>query len=112
MSTMSITEANTAVKEIVVPVLFEHGLNSMEVNQIDTYKWVVPVEVEGVQRYATIALSANKADYSEEDLMAAIQKYNEKVERKLAKEARAKEGKAKAKAKKAEAETAEAPFDL
>ena len=79
MSTMSVTEANVAVKEAVVPAMFENGLNSVEFVQIDSYKWVIPVELEGEQRFATVTLTANKADYDESNLNEDAEKYAEKV---------------------------------
>ena len=79
MSTMSVAEANVAVKETVMSALFEDGLNSTEFVQIDSYKWVIPVEIEGEQRFATVTLTANKADYDESNLADDAAKYAEKV---------------------------------
>lgn len=76
---MSVTEANVAVKESVLSALFEDGLNSTEFVQIDSYKWVVPVEIDGEQRFATVTLTANKADYDESNLAEDAEKYAEKV---------------------------------
>ena len=76
---MSVTEANVAVKESVLSALFEDGLNAVETVQIDSYKWVIPVEVDGEQRFATVTLTANKADYDESNLAYDAQKYVEKV---------------------------------
>ena len=79
MSTMSVTEMNVAVKESVLSALFEDGLNAVETVQVDSYKWVIPVEVDGEQRFATVTLTANKADYDESNLAEDAEKYAEKV---------------------------------
>ena len=76
---MSVNEANVAVKESVLSALFEDGLNSTEFVQIDSYKWVVPVEIDGEQRFATVTLTANKADYDESNLAEDAERYAEKV---------------------------------
>ena len=76
---MSVNEANVAVKESVLSALFEDGLNSTECVQIDSYKWVVPVEVDGEQRFATVTLTANKADYDESNHSEDAEKYAQKV---------------------------------
>ena len=79
MSEMSVTEMNVAVKESVLSALFEDGLNAVETVQVDSYKWVIPVEVDGEQRFATVTLTANKADYDESNLADDAEKYAEKV---------------------------------
>lgn len=76
---MSVNEANVAVKESVLSALFEDGLNAVETVQVDSYKWVIPVEVDGEQRFATVTLTANKADYDESNLADDAAKYAEKV---------------------------------
>lgn len=76
---MSVNEANVAVKESVLSALFEDGLNAVETVQVDSYKWVIPVEVDGEQRFATVTLTANKADYDESNLADDAEKYAEKV---------------------------------
>ena len=96
MSTLTVTEANVAVKESVLSALFEDGLNAVETVQVDSYKWVIPVEVDGEQRFATVTLTANKADYDESNLNEDAEKYAEKV----AKAKEREESRAKAKAEK------------
>ena len=100
MSTMSVTEMNVAVKESVLSALFEDGLNAVETVQVDSYKWVIPVEVDGEQRFATVTLTANKADYDESNLAEDAEKYAEKV-------AKAKERKTERAAKRAAKKSAE-----
>lgn len=100
MSTMSVTEMNVAVKESVLSALFEDGLNAVETVQVDSYKWVIPVEVDGEQRFATVTLTANKADYDESNLAEDAEKYAEKV-------AKAKEREAERAAKRAAKKSAE-----
>lgn len=100
MSTMSVTEMNVAVKESVLSALFEDGLNATEFVQVDSYKWVIPVEVDGEQRFATVSLTANKADYDESNLAEDAEKYAEKV-------AKAKEREAERAAKRAAKKSAE-----
>ena len=100
MSTMSVTEMNVAVKESVLSALFEDGLNAVETVQIDSYKWVIPVEVDGEQRFATVTLTANKADYDESNLAEDAEKYAEKV-------AKAKERETERAAKRAAKKSAE-----
>lgn len=100
MSTMSVTEMNVAVKESVLSALFEDGLNAVETVQVDSYKWVIPVEVDGEQRFATVTLTANKADYDESNLAEDAEKYAEKV-------AKAKEREADRAAKRAAKKSAE-----
>ena len=95
---MSVNEANVAVKESVLSALFEDGLNAVETVQVDSYKWVIPVEVDGEQRFATVTLTANKADYDESNLNEDAEKYAEKVAK--AKEREESRAKAKAKAEK------------
>ena len=97
MSKLSVNEANVAVKESVLSALFEDGLNAVETVQIDSYKWVIPVEVDGEQRFATVTLTANKADYDESNLAEDAEKYAEKV-------AKAQEREADRAAKRAEKE--------
>lgn len=106
MSKLSITQANVAVKEMLMYALFKDGLNSTEYVQVDAYKWVIPVEVDGEQRYATVTLTANKADYDESNLAKDAEKYAEKVAKarerdadRVAKRAEKKRKKAKASAK-------------
>ena len=94
---MSVNEANAAVKESVLSALFEDGLNAVETVQIESYKWVIPVEVDGEQRFATVTLTANKADYDESNLADDAAKYAEKV-------AKAQEREADRAAKRAEKE--------
>ena len=100
MSTMSVTEMNVAVKESVLSALFEDGLNAVETVQVDSYKWVIPVEVDGEQRFATVTLTANKADYDESNLAEDAEKYAEKV-------AKAKERETERAAKRAAKKSAE-----
>lgn len=97
MSTLTVTEANTAVKESVLSALFEDGLNAVETVQVGPYKWVIPVEVDGEQRFATVTLTANKADYDESNLTEDAEKYANKV---VEQRAKAVERAAKAAAKK------------
>jgi hypothetical protein len=79
MSDLSVTEMNVVVKESVLSALFEDGLNAVETVQTDSYKWVIPVEVDGEQRYAEVTLTAKKADYDESNLTEEAEKYAEKV---------------------------------
>jgi len=79
MPSMSVMEMNKMVKESVLSALFEDGLNAVETVQVDSYKWVIPVEVDGEQRFTTVTLTANKADYDESNLADDAEKYAEKV---------------------------------
>lgn len=80
-SKLSVTEANVAVKEMVKVVLFENGLNAVETVQTDSYKWVIPLELEGEQRFVEVSLTAKKADYDESDLNFDAEKFAEKIEK-------------------------------
>lgn len=84
---MSVMEMNKMVKESVLSALFEDGLNAVETVQVDSYKWIIPVEVDGEQRFATVTLTANKADYDESNLAQDAEKYAEKVEKAQKREA-------------------------
>lgn len=78
-TTLSSTEFQKAVKESVLPVVFEMGISNVECVQIDSYKWILKTLVEGVPAYAELSLTAKKADFGEEELAALESKYAEKV---------------------------------
>ena len=98
-STMSVTQLQKAIKESVLPVLMDTGLSSVELIQSDSYKWILVTEVEGEQRFAEVALTAKKADFTYEDACIAGAKYAEKAEKAVEREA----SRAKARAEKAAA---------
>ena len=87
MSTMSVTELQREIKESVLPCFMNIGMSNMELIQIDNYKWIAVTEVEGEQRFAEFSITAKKADYTYEDAVAANQKYQEKAEAALQREA-------------------------
>ena len=77
-STMSVTELQKHIKDCVVPCLMDAGLMNMETVQVDNYKWVVALEVEGERRFAELSLSAKKADFTDDDLDRAVKAFAEK----------------------------------
>ena len=81
MSTMSVTELQKAIKDSVVTPMMEVGLSNIELIQVDNYKWIAVTEIEGEQRFAEIALTAKKADFTYEDAQAANVKFIEKYEK-------------------------------
>lgn len=87
MSTMSVTELQKAIKESVVAPMMQVGLDNMELIQIDSYKWIVVTEVEGEQRFAEVALTAKKADFTYEDACLAASKFADKREAAIQREA-------------------------
>ena len=87
MSTMSVTELQKVIKESVVAPMMQVGLDNMELIQIDSYKWIVVTEVEGEQRFAEVALTAKKADFTYEDACLAASKFADKREAAIQREA-------------------------
>lgn len=87
MSTMSTTELQREIKNCVVEPLMNGGIGDMRLIQIDNYKWLVVVEVEGEERFAEIGITAKKADFSYDDAIAANNKYTEKAHVALQREA-------------------------
>ena len=80
MSTMSTTVMQKAIKDAVVPCFLHEGMDNMEMYQVDNYRWVVMVEVEGEQHYAEFALTAKKLDYDESNLHEELEKFDAKQE--------------------------------
>lgn len=87
MSTMSVTELQKAIKDSVVTPMMEVGLSNIELIQVDNYKWIAVTEIEGEQRFAEVALTAKKADFTYEDAQAANVKFIEKYEKAMQREA-------------------------
>lgn len=89
MSSMSVTELQRAVKDSIVPNIMFNGVSNVheDVIQIDSYKWLVPVEVDGMQCFGEISLSAKKSDFTYEDAMNAKAKFVEKYEKACQREA-------------------------
>ena len=89
MSSMSATELQKAIKNSIVMDIMSNGISNTheEVIQIDSYKWLVPVEIEGEQYFSEIALTAKKADFTYEDAMNAKAKFIEKYEKACQREA-------------------------
>ena len=80
-TTLTSTGFQKAVKDSVVPVVFEMGISNIECVQIDSYKWILKTLVQGVPAYAELSLTAKKPDFGEEELTALESKYAEKVEK-------------------------------
>ena len=89
MSTMSTTELQKAIKDYVVQPMMYRGIQEVfpETIQIDNYKWLVPVELNGEQFFAEVSLTAKKADFTYEDADAAKAKFIEKYEKAMKREA-------------------------
>jgi hypothetical protein len=87
MSAMSITELQKAIKDSVVAPMMEVGLSNIELIQIDNYKWIAVTEIDGVQRFAEVSLTAKKADFTYEDAQLASEKFAEKYEKAIQREA-------------------------
>ena len=79
MSTMSVTELQREIKNSVITPLMETGIGDMRLIQIDNYKWLIVTEIEGEERFAEVALTAKKADFTYDDAVAANNKFCEKV---------------------------------
>ena len=80
-TTLTSTGFQKAVKDSVVPVVFEMGISNIECVQIDSYKWILKTLVQGVPAYAELSLTAKKPDFGEEELTALETKFAEKVEK-------------------------------
>ena len=80
-TTLSSTSFQKAVKDSIVPVVFDIGISNFECVQIDSYKWILRTLVQGVPAYAELSLTAKKPDFGEEELTALETKYAEKVEK-------------------------------
>lgn len=80
-TTLTSTGFQKAVKDSVVPVVFEMGISNIECVQIDSYKWILKTLVQGVPAYAELSLTAKKPDFGEEELTALESKFAEKVEK-------------------------------
>lgn len=80
-TTLTSTGFQKAVKDSVVPVVFEMGISNIECVQIDSYKWILKTLVQGVPAYAELSLTAKKPDFGEEELAALESKFAEKVEK-------------------------------
>lgn len=87
MSTMSTTELQRAIKNSVVEPLMNGGIGDMRLIQIDNFKWLIVTEIEGEERFAEIALTAKKADFTYDDAVAANNKYEEKANAAVQREA-------------------------
>ena len=87
MSTMSTTELQRAIKNSVVEPLMNGGIGDMRLIQIDNFKWLIVTEIEGEERFAEIALTAKKADFTYDDAVAANNKYEEKANAAIQREA-------------------------
>ena len=80
-TTLTSTGFQKAVKDSVVPVVFEMGISNIECAQIDSYKWILKTLVQGVPAYAELSLTAKKPDFGEEELTVLETKFSEKVEK-------------------------------
>lgn len=80
-TTLTSTGFQKAVKDNVVPVVFEMGISNIECVQIDSYKWILKTLVQGVPAYAELSLTAKKPDFGEEELTVLETKFAEKVEK-------------------------------
>lgn len=78
MSTMSTVELQREIKNSVVTPLMQSGIGEMNLIQIDNFKWLVAVDIEGQQYFAEVGLTAKKADFSYDDAVAANRKFEEK----------------------------------
>ena len=88
MSEMSSTEMQKAIKEAVVPFLFDEGISKCETYQIDNYKWLVLVDnVDDEPHFAEISITAKKSDFDYDAANAAIAAYNEKHRKAVEREA-------------------------
>ena len=80
-TTLTSTGFQKAVKDSVVPVVFEMGISNIECVQIVSYKCILKTLVQGVPAYAELSLTAKKPDFGEEELTALETKFAEKVEK-------------------------------
>ena len=80
MSTMSTTELQREIKNSVITPLMYEGIGNLRLIQIDNYKWLIVTEIEGEERFAEIALTAKKADFTYDDAVKANTKYEEKAQ--------------------------------
>jgi len=80
-TTLTSTGFQKAVKDSVVPVVFDMGISNIECVQIDSYKWILKTLVQGVPAYAELSLTAKKPDFGEEELTVLETKFAEKVEK-------------------------------
>lgn len=80
-TTLTSTGFQKAVKDSVVPVVFDMGISNIECVQIDSYKWILKTLVQGVPAYAELSLTAKKPDFGEEELTVLETKFSEKVEK-------------------------------
>lgn len=89
MSTMTTTELQKAIKDYVVQPMMYNGIQEVfpETIQIDNYKWLVPVELNGEQFFAEVSLTAKKADFTYEDADAAKVNFIKKYEKAMKREA-------------------------
>lgn len=87
MSTMSVTELQREIKNSVVTPLMQSGIGEMDLIQIDNFKWLVVVDIEGQQYFAEVGLTAKKADFTYDDAVAANRKFEEKCAAAIQREA-------------------------
>ena len=78
-TTLTSTEFQKAVKDSVIPVVFDVGISNIEFVQIDSYKYILKTFVENTPAYVELSLTAKKADFGEEELALLESKYAEKV---------------------------------
>ena len=89
MSTMSTTEVQKAIKDYVVQPMMYNGIQEVFPGtiQIDNYKWLVPVELNGEQFFVEVSLTAKKTDFTYEDADAAKANFIKKYEKAMKREA-------------------------
>lgn len=80
MSTISVVVMQKMIKDAALVSMIEDGIDEHLDNQIDNYKWVIPVVVEGETCYAELSLTAKKLDYDESNLMDDIEHFHAKQE--------------------------------